>query len=130
MKNIRILVLILSACFVSVVWSQQSASNPRADWTEFHRPNMMRWNPYEHVLNVHNVRNLGLLWSYATDGPVYSSPAVANGVVYVGSLDFNVYALKARTGTKLWSYQTGLYLQSSPAVANGVVYVGSEDDNV
>ena len=70
------------------------------------------------------------LWSYTTGGPVYSSPAVANGVVYVGSDDNNVYALNAATGAKLWSYSTGGYVHSSPAVANGVVYVGSEDNNV
>ena len=31
------------------------------------------------------------LWSYTTGSEVYSSPAVANGVVYVGSFDGNVY---------------------------------------
>ena len=30
---------------------------------------------------------------YATGSPVFSSPAVANGVVYVGSQDHNLYAL-------------------------------------
>jgi outer membrane protein assembly factor BamB len=41
------------------------------------------------------------LWQFTTGGPVYSSPAVvANGVVYVGSNDKNVYALKASTGAK------------------------------
>jgi len=34
---------------------------------------------------------------------VRSSPAVANGVVYVGSADNNVHALNAHTGAKLWS---------------------------
>jgi outer membrane protein assembly factor BamB len=57
-------------------------------------------------------------------GEVYSSPAVANGVVYVGSFDSNVYALNASTGAKLWSYYIGGEVYSSPAVANGVVYVG------
>ena len=61
---------------------------------------------------------------------VNSSPAVANGVVYVGSDDNNVYALNASTGALLWSYTTGSTVVSSPAVANGVVYVGSSDDNV
>lgn len=32
-------------------------------------------------------------WSYATGGRVRSSPAVVDGVVYVGSQDHNVYAL-------------------------------------
>ena len=50
---------------------------------------------------------------------------MANGVVYVGSDDHNVYALNASTGAKLWSFTTGDYVDSSPAVANGVVYVGS-----
>jgi outer membrane protein assembly factor BamB len=55
---------------------------------------------------------------------------VANGVVYVGSGDDNLYALNAATGTPLWSYTTGGAVGSSPAVANGVVYVGSGDDNL
>ena len=55
-----------------------------------------------------------------------SSPAVANGVVYVGSVDGNVYALNASTGAKLWSYRNWRRRDSSPAVANGVVYVGSD----
>ncbi len=50
---------------------------------------------------------------------------MANGVVYVGSSDDNVYALNASTGALLWKYTTGNYVDSSPAVANGVVYIGS-----
>ena len=56
-----------------------------------------------------------------------SSRAVANGVVYLGSWDDNVYALDASTGAKLWSYATGNELRSSPAVSDGAVYIGSED---
>jgi outer membrane protein assembly factor BamB len=61
---------------------------------------------------------------------VGSSPAVANGVVYVGSNDNNLYALNATTGAKVWNYTTGGSVYSSPAVANGVVYVGSQDHNL
>jgi outer membrane protein assembly factor BamB len=39
-----------------------------------------------------NARTGALLWSYTTGGTVYSSPAVANGMVYVSSGDGNVYA--------------------------------------
>jgi hypothetical protein len=49
MKRSSILVLILSVCFVSAAWGQQ------ARWSEFHRHNMQRLNPYENVLNVNNV---------------------------------------------------------------------------
>jgi len=73
-----------------------------------------------------------LLWNYSvgTAGVIYSSPAIVNGVVYVGSEGGNLYALNATTGVKLWNYSTGGSIWSSPAVANGVVYVGSNDSNV
>jgi outer membrane protein assembly factor BamB len=61
---------------------------------------------------------------------VNSSPAVANGLVYVGSYNGNVYELNAKTGAKLWSYATGNMVESSPVVVNGMVYVGLDDYNV
>jgi outer membrane protein assembly factor BamB len=71
-----------------------------------------------------------LLWTYATGSWVGSSPAVANGVVYVGSNDDNMYALEAETGLKLWSYTANGGVSSPPAVANGMVYVGSDNGKV
>jgi outer membrane protein assembly factor BamB len=121
---VRIVVLILSACVVPVAWSQQPASTVQTNWSEFRRPNMKRWNPYEKVLNVNTVPHLGVKWTYTTGNVVSTSPAVVNGVVYVDSSDGNLYALNADTGVKLWSYNIGDSI-SSPAVANGVVYVGS-----
>jgi outer membrane protein assembly factor BamB len=122
--------LILCACFVSVAWGRQPAGQCVNNWSEFHRTNMKRSNPCEKVLNVNNVGKLSLKWSCVTGGGVDSSPAVANGAVYVGSGDNTVYALEASTGALLWSYTTGGWVESSPAVANGVVYVGSDDGNV
>jgi outer membrane protein assembly factor BamB len=133
MNRISRVALILCACFVSVAWGQQPAGKCYNSWAEFHRYNMWRWNRCEKVLNVKNVGSLGLKWSYAIgndNSTVESSPAVANGVVYVGSDDGNLYALDVRTGAKLWSYTTGGLVQTSPAVANGVVYFGGGDDNV
>jgi outer membrane protein assembly factor BamB len=117
--------------------SNASATTPApspADWTEFHGDNMQRWNPYETVLNVNNVGSLQVMSKNPIGNYTYflleSSPAVVNGVVYVGSEDFNLHALNAGTGVKLWSYHTGNAVFSSPAVVNGVVYVGSDDNNV
>jgi outer membrane protein assembly factor BamB len=71
-----------------------------------------------------------LLWSFTTASSIWSSPAIVNGVVYVGSADDNTYALNASTGAKVWNYTTGNWVYSSPAVVNGVVYVGSYDHNI
>ncbi len=100
-------------------------------WDQFHfSVSHSGVNPYENVLSPTTVGNLGLRWSYATRGEVGSSPAVADGVVYVGSGDNNVYALNASTGAYLWQYTTGAGVYSSPTVAYGAVYVGSYDGNV
>jgi eukaryotic-like serine/threonine-protein kinase len=56
-----------------------------------------------------------------------SSPALANGKVFVGSGDYNVYALDARTGVLQWKFTTGNVVHASPAVAEGIVYIGSWD---
>jgi hypothetical protein len=46
---------------------------------------MVRWDPSEKVLNVKNVGGLSLKWRHTIGSQVYSSPALVNGVVYVGS---------------------------------------------
>ncbi|HEV8409174.1 MAG TPA: PQQ-binding-like beta-propeller repeat protein [Gemmatimonadaceae bacterium] len=59
-----------------------------------------------------------------------SSPAVADGVVYIGSGDHNVYAIDAANGSLRWKFETRDVVHASPAVAAGVVYIGSWDRNM
>ncbi len=98
MRYVRILALILCAFLVPATWGQQAAGNVVTNWSEFHFPNMMRFNPAENILNVHNVGSLRVKWSYTTGDIVTSSAAAVNGVVYVGSGNGDVYALNANTG--------------------------------
>jgi len=56
-----------------------------------------------------------------------SSPAVAGGLVFVGSGDQHVYALDAATGALRWKVKTGGVVHASPAVADGRVFIGSFD---
>ena len=69
-------------------------------------------------------------WTYATGGDVRSSPAVADGVVFVGSNDAKLHAVDAATGEAKWTYATGGGVTSSPAVADGKVFVGSFDQKL
>src|SRR5581483_9990784 len=71
----------------------------------------------------------GVKWKFHTEGRVISSPAVVDGVLYVGSTDSNLYALDAATGTLKWKFPTGSWVVSSPAVSGGMVYFGSYDSN-
>ena len=54
------------------------------------------------------------LWVFKTGGKIWSSPAVANGIVYVASFDHNLYAINAKTGTKMWNYSLGSNLIVHP----------------
>ncbi len=56
-----------------------------------------------------------------------SSPAVAGGVVYVGSSDGHLYALDSASGALRWKQATGDVVHASPALAAGRVVVGSWD---
>src|SRR5258705_11997342 len=66
--------------------------------------------------------------SRGANGPVDSSPAVASGVVYVGSDDNYLYSLDAITGQILWHTLTGGAIDSSPTIVNDIIYVGSDDN--
>jgi outer membrane protein assembly factor BamB len=96
------------------------------------------WPMFRHDLNhtgyststAPNTNNT--IWSYRTGFTVRSSPAVADGKVYVGSSDYSgsyskVCCLNATTGAHIWNYTTGFIVYSSPAVSDGKVYVGSCD---
>lgn len=68
-------------------------------------------------------------WKFRTGGRVISSPAVANGMVYFGSTDGNLYALDLPSGAQKWKFPTEVRVTSSPAVDHGIVYFGSYNGN-
>src|SRR5712692_9449664 len=50
---------------------------------------------------------LDILWTFHTKDAVEGTPAIANGVVYIGSFDKNLYALDLATGKEKWRYPAG-----------------------
>jgi outer membrane protein assembly factor BamB len=113
-------VLVLCICISNSTLAKDPAPNNAA---------MFRGNlSHTGVYTAAGVPKLtGVKWKFHTNGYVISSPAVANGVVYVGSTDGNLYALDLGTGTQKWKFKTDARVTSSPAVAGGIVYFGSYD---
>ncbi|HEY4113559.1 MAG TPA: PQQ-binding-like beta-propeller repeat protein [Rhizomicrobium sp.] len=70
------------------------------------------------------------LWHSPFGGFSQSGVAVANGLVYAGSFDGNLYTFDAKTGASKWNFNAGTEIDDTPAVANGVVYVASTEDGV
>src|ERR1051326_7712513 len=69
-------------------------------------------------------------WTFGTGNVTVATPAVGNGLCYLGSGDNNIYAMYLSDGFIPWVYITGGQIISSPAYANGVVYISSEDGNL
>lgn len=67
-------------------------------------------------------------WRYRSNGPIISSPAVANGIVYFGSADGTIYALNSQTSKEKWKFPTTKPIVASPVVHRGTVYIGSTDE--
>jgi outer membrane protein assembly factor BamB len=74
------------------------------------------------------------LWIFsgsASENFASSSPAISNGLVFIGSsvkeTIGTVYALNSTTGSMVWSFKADFGVFTSPSVTNGIVYVSSED---
>jgi len=64
---------------------------------------------------------------FVAGGNLRSSPALGDGVLYIGSENSLLYAVDATNGQKLWEFPTGGKVTSSPTLVDGVIYVGSHD---
>jgi outer membrane protein assembly factor BamB len=109
---------------INQVWAIGSSSIPVSSWP------MWRADPTHSSTASVGPSNLSLVWNFTTNGSVISSPSVANGIVYVGSQDKNIYAIGAYSGNLIWKFTTQDAIESSPAIANGKVYTGGDDGYV
>ncbi len=69
-------------------------------------------------------------WKFETEGPVTGSPVAADGKVFFGSYDKNIYCLDAKTGSFIWKFPIGYRVASTPTVVDGVVYTGADDGKI
>jgi outer membrane protein assembly factor BamB len=71
------------------------------------------------------------VWQAPTSEPVYSSPALGDGVVAVGTGDVfgsggagRVLVLSSRDGSVIWSKDLYSAVWGPPAIVGGSLYVG------
>jgi serine/threonine protein kinase len=70
------------------------------------------------------------LWTFECEDEIRGSPAYQNGLVYIGSVDNNLYAVNGFDGSFLWKYPTKGAIVGRPVVKDYSVYFGSEDSNL
>src|SRR5438105_4174472 len=67
-------------------------------------------------------------WRITIDkGAFDGTPAIADGVVYLGDMDGKVYAWKLNDGKELWTHKVESGFIASPAVRGGLLYIGDID---
>ena len=77
------------------------------------------------------VKKFDRIWSYGPGGSFAQKPLIHDGVVYVGCMDQNVYALDARDGKLIWKFgANGGFWVSSPVLFEDTVIIGSFDHNM
>jgi outer membrane protein assembly factor BamB len=106
------------------------------DWPQYHKDASHAGdNAHETTLSASSVVNLGVSWTADTGVTMFSSPTVADGVVYVVTGDgyLEAFAVGCASGgemcTPLWIGTSGDHvygLNGSAVVADGEVFVGGE----
>lgn len=112
----------------SLNWSFEGATNryvasPLADADAIYAPNADGL--------MYSLTSSGQLnWTFATEQPLWSQPVSDGTVLYLNSLDHNMYAIDAVSGDQLWSLDLGGTLVSSPTYVDGILYVGTLNSEV
>jgi outer membrane protein assembly factor BamB/Icc-related predicted phosphoesterase len=67
------------------------------------------------------------VWQFATDGKIFSTPAISGNCLVVGSSDANIYCINTKNGNLIWKIKAGKSVLASPVIFKGRVYIGASD---
>eukprot|EP01012_Entosiphon_sulcatum_P033749 TRINITY_DN42732_c0_g1_i1.p1 TRINITY_DN42732_c0_g1~~TRINITY_DN42732_c0_g1_i1.p1 ORF type:complete len:395 (-),score=37.37 TRINITY_DN42732_c0_g1_i1:11-1195(-) len=80
-----------------------------------------------------NMANGTMSWTSnlpTIDGGLQSSPVASGPYIYIGSPDYNLYALNVANGNVVWNFPTDGIINGSPVVYGGNIIFGSADNYV
>ena len=120
---IRLLQCSLVVLLIGAAPAAQTPTSRTAPATE--------WRQFRGSQQLHGVSAspapaaLKVLWTFDAGEVVDSSAAIADGVVYVGGGDGDLFAIDLASGKQRWKYTTGNIIgESSAAVGADAVYIG------
>jgi outer membrane protein assembly factor BamB len=86
---------------------------------------------YDNVFLKADIRTEKILWEYTeSDAPFFSSPAIGDDRIVVGSRDEHVHCINRNDGKKIWTFATLDEVDSSPVICGDKVVVGSADGRI
>lgn len=95
---------------------------------------------YLYALDARPEAPVRLLWRFPTEGAVWGTPVVSDGVVYFGDLDGVFYAVSlgsddgtldgagSNAGRELWRFKAGGAVVAEPLIVDGMIYFGDFSD--
>ncbi len=69
--------------------------------------------------------NYDVQWTFKTEHGVWTKPLLIDNILYLSSLDHNLYAVNADTGEGIWTLDLGGAVTSTPLYHDGHLFVGS-----
>jgi outer membrane protein assembly factor BamB len=114
------------------------AVNAAVEWKMYQREPAHTGFANGSRIDTNNVSTLAEDWQFSTSGWVTGTPVVAGGIVYIGSWDGKMYAVRESDGTPVWSFSAGNYtdtrcspatfgIDSTAAYSDGKLYFGTGD---
>lgn len=79
-----------------------------------------------YALAADNIENKK--WEFQTGDRIWSTPAVDNGVVYIGSTNHRLYAIDIETHEEIWHFEAEAAILSTPLVYEDTIYIGACDN--
>ncbi|RIV19903.1 metallophosphoesterase [Fibrisoma montanum] len=110
---------------VSAVWEKQDSSDIGAGIVA--DKNLAIYPNTNGQIVALSLADGSVRWRFATNGKVYSTPAMQTNRVVVGSTDGTIYCLDKRNGNLLWQVETGKPIVAWPLIDGQVVYIGSSE---
>jgi outer membrane protein assembly factor BamB len=77
-----------------------------------------------------DITETGRLWHYEKIRRSISTPAIADGILYLPDFSGFLHAVDAKTGKEYWIHDMLAAIWGSALVADGKVYLGDEDGDV
>jgi outer membrane protein assembly factor BamB len=72
-----------------------------------------------------DITKTGEIWSYPLTRHCMSTPAIWNGLVFIGDCGRRVHCIDAQTGRACWTHEARGEIWASPLVADGKVYLAA-----
>lgn len=73
------------------------------------------------------------VWQIDLETAIVSDPLLADGAIYVGTIDGKMYKIDANTGDILWTYEEETKIKSiwtKPAIIDNVLFFATEDGHI